>query len=475
MGRPEKKWRLFLVVAVGVFMSTLDSSMVNIALPAIMHEFGSPLHKTEWVVIIYLLTISISLLLWGHLSDRLGRGRIYPLGMFIFAAGSFCCGIAPSISWLIFFRCGQAIGAAMMMSTGPAIIKEAFATERLGRNLGLIGMAVSLGLMTGPAVGGLLIEYYSWRFIFFVTVPIGLVFFVFAGVLLSKYTPPPASIAREKFDWPGGVIWAIAITFILLAITHASSPDWSIRTLIAFIIFSGIAFCIFLKHEAVTTSPLLPFALLKKRAFSIAILTALLSFTVLFSVIMLVPFFLARVLELPGTGIGLIMMAVPLSVLIVAPLAGWLSDIVGPKYLSTAGLLVSTCSLFLLTNLTAQSTPLSIAGRLVLLGCGQAMFLSPNSASVLANVENNEAGISAGLLATARNMGMLLGVGLAGLVFSISFSAHTGGLDLKDFNAAQHSDSFVLALRASFYAATAIGLAATIISWLRGPQRINSP
>ena len=442
-------------------MSTLDSSMVNIALPSIMDEFKSSLATTEWVVMIYLLTITVSLLFWGHLADFLGRGRIYSTGMLIFGAGSLFCGLTNSIHWLIFFRFFQALGAAMMMSTGPAIIKLTFPAERLGRHMGLIGIAVSLGLMTGPSLGGFIIEYFSWRSIFFVTVPLGLIFFLFA-IFTMPHLAKTAS--PEKFDWLGGLLWAASLSLAILAVT-ARPP---IQFLLLAIACTG--FYLFARHEKRTENPILPVTLLKRRFFSMAILSALLSFTLLFSVIILMPFYLDRVLNLSPSRIGLVMMAIPISVLVISPVAGWLSDSLGAQYLSTVGLLVSTAGVLLLAMLPQTASPLNVAARLSILGCGQAMFLSPNSASVMAHIHDEYAGISAGLLATARNMGMLMGVGLAGLVFSFVFSLHTDGLDMKDFSPG-HEFYFMAALRASFVTAAIVGTVAVVVSWRRGPKK----
>ncbi len=444
-------------------MSTLDSSMVNIALPSVMREFHSTLHSTEWVVMMYLLIISVSLLFWGHLGDRFGRRHIYSSGMLIFGIGSFLCGLAPHIYWLIFSRFTQAVGAAMMMASGPALIKECFPTARLGRNLGFIGVAVSLGLLTGPSLGGFLIEFYSWRSIFFVTVPISITFFLLSKIVL------PARIEKsnlEKFDWIGIITWGVSITIAMLIITHSpagwTSPLFYFSTAIGILIFSY-----FLRHESMTVNPLFPLDLFRERFFYIAIICALLSFAVLFTVTLMIPFFLDNILRLSPSRIGMIMMAIPLAVLIVAPLSGWLSDHIGSRYLTTAGLLLSTISLFLLAQINIETRPLQIAWRLTLLGCGQAMFLAPNSASVLTNVKNHYAGVSAGLLATARNFGMLLGVAQAGVLFAFFFDKHTGGLDLKDFTADQ-AQSFIIALEATFYTAAAISSTGVILSWLRG-------
>lgn len=446
-------------------MSTLDSSMVNIALPTIMHEFHSPLNITEWVVLIYLLTITATLLFWGHLSDGLGRRRIYATGMFVFAAGSLGCAYSNTLVQLIVCRFFQAGGAAMLMATGPAIIKETFPPHQLGRGLGLIGVAVSLGLMTGPSVGGLLIELFSWRSIFLLTVPLGFLF----TILASNVLPLSANNFQfTKTDWQGGVAWAVMLTAISLSITHISSSTWSEAYLLFNLAIALLALVFFIRRELVTLCPILPLKLFQKRYFTIATLCAVLSFTVLFSAIMLIPFYLDRVQRLSTSRIGLIMVAIPLSVLFVAPIAGWVSDHIGRRIPTTLGLLISSIGTFLMTGLTPDASAWHVAANLALLGCGQAMFLSPNSAAVLSKIHDHHNGTSAAMLATARNLGMLLGIAFASLIFSLSFSKLTGGLDMKDFSPAS-TDQFMTALTYSFYAAALVGLIGTLLSWMREP------
>jgi EmrB/QacA subfamily drug resistance transporter len=457
------KWPTFLIVATGVFMSTLDSSMVNIALPFIMKEFHSSLSDTQWVVMIYLLTITASLLFWGHLADRLGRDRIYTAGLLIFGLGSLACAYAPTLAFLVIARFCQALGGAMMMAAGPAIIKETFPKEQLGRGLGLIGMAVSLGLMSGPSLGGFLLELASWRSLFFITVPLGLAF----AFLASRVLPGPTRHYNGPLDWLGSLAWASALVLLCLALTHASSAGWSAaRLLLTGGAGVGVLAC-FIAIEARLPHPLLAMKLFCSRHFSLAIASAILSFMVLFAVILLIPFHLDRVLGLPPSRIGLVMLAIPSSILVVSPLAGWLSDYVGARVISTLGLSISTLGVFLLTTLQAATPPLVIAGQLMLVGLGQALFLSPNSASVLSHVEADKAGAAAALLATARNLGMLLGIAQAALLFSLYFRGLTNGLDLRDFRP-EHTASFLTALHGALLGAALTGLLGTLASWLRG-------
>jgi EmrB/QacA subfamily drug resistance transporter len=460
----DKKILIFLVVASGVFLSTLDSSMVNIALPSIMAEFQAPLHRTEWVVMAYLLTISSTLLFWGHLADRLGRSRFYGFGLFLFGLGSAGCAFAISLNMLIGARFFQALGAAMMMANGPAIIRQTFAPEKLGRSMGFIGIPVSLGLMSGPVLGGYLIEFFSWRALFLFSLGASLCI-----ALLSQFILPPTPAlqpVKNRYDWPGAVLWSFLLVTASISLTHALpaqiSPLWGVALICCVI----AALLLFIRVESRAEEPVLPLSFLKKRFFTIGFVSALLSFLLLFFVLILIPFYLDLVLRLSPSRIGLIMTAIPLAAMVAAPVAGWLSDSLGAKILSTLGLVFSTIGLLLLAFLSPETQPGGVAGRLIFLGLGQAIFLSPNSASVLARMGEKNSGTAAALLATARNLGMMLGVALAGLFFSFFFRQITGGVELKEYSMA-HAGDFCLALRSSFLLVSVVGLGAVVLSWQR--------
>lgn len=463
MSNNRTKKFVFFVIAAGVFLSTLDSSMVNIALPSIMAEFDAPLHKTEWVVMAYLLTISSTLLFWGHLSDRLGRGRFYGYGFLVFGAGSFCCGFSASLNGLIASRFLQALGAAMLMANGPAIIRETFPRDKLGRSLGLIGVAVSMGLMTGPVLGGYMVEYYSWRTLFFLSLPVCFVLGIASHFILpdcSKIKSPSA------FDWQGTFLWVLLLFSLSIFLTRLSAPGYTWTMVLFSLLSIGAALIFFVMIEARAVDPVLPFILLKKKFFSIGLVSALLSFLILFSVLILMPFYLELVLLLSSSLVGLVMLSIPLAALIAAPLAGWLSDHIGARILSTVGLFFSTIGLLSLALLTPQASPVSVACRLVLFGIGQATFLSPNSASVLGRMGSANSGKAASLLATARNLGMMLGIALAGFLFSFFLEQISGAVDLNR-HGPLFEDQFCQALRYTFLTLSLVGIAAVFLSWQR--------
>lgn len=454
-----------MVVAVGVFMSTLDSSMVNIALPTIMKDFQSPMAATEWVVLIYLLTITSTLLFWGHLGDRFGRGRIYGLGMLFFALGSLACTVSNTLMLLIVSRFGQAIGASMLMSTGPAIVKESFPHEQLGRTMGMIGVAVSLGLMSGPSLGGFLIEYFSWRSMFFITVPIGLIF----SVLAIRFIPLSRPDKDGAIDWVGAATWAAALFLITITLTHITEKTWPPTVVLSLLLLGSGLVLFFIFVEKRSPHPILPLELFKSRYFSMGIACAVLSFTTMFAAIILTPFYLDRLRALSPSRIGLIMMALPASIMLMSPLAGWLADHFEKRIIATTGLIVSATAVLMLSATAADSSIFSITIRLILIGTGQALFLSPNSAAVLGSTITRQAGSAAALLATSRNLGMLMGIALATLIFTLVFSAQTGGLDMKDFrpeNAAQ----FLAAFKEALQIASIIGFTGALASWIRGKR-----
>lgn len=480
----ERRRRVFLTVAAGVFMSTMDSSQVNVALPTLMRSFHSSLALTEWVVQVYLLTVTVLLVFWGRLCGRWGCGPVYSRGLLVFTAGSLLCGMAPSVWLLICCRFLQGMGAAMMMAAGPALIRSIFPAERLGRGMGLIGIATSLGLMTGPALSGLLLRWVHWRAIFWVTVPVGLGFFLYSRGNLAGLDQSRTAGANQihdggrgdkAFDLAGALLWAGAVALTVLLATHATWLCCNRGTMASGLFWSGMAvmlacWLLFFWLEGRAAHPILPLPLFRQPFFATAICSSALSFAVLFMVMILVPFYLDKVLRLPPDRIGYVMMSLPLTVFLVSPAAGRLHDKVGARIVATAGLLCCLAGILLLCRLSAASSALFVAGGLALMGFGQAMFLAPNSASVLAGVPEEQAGLTASLLATARNFGMLAGTALAGMGFALHFAAATGGLDMRDFVPAE-VPAFMAALRSTLWYGAGLSLVAVVVSLLRGGRR----
>jgi MFS family permease len=345
-------WLIFSLVAIGIFMATLDGSIVNIALPSIMTDFEVELATIQWVVMIYLLTVTSLLLSFGRLSDIRGRRIVYSLGLFLFSFGSL---------------------------------------------FGMMGSVVASGLTAGPVLGGLLIHYFSWRAIFYINIPIGLltatgVFFLLKG---SK-----ADITRqETFDWSGAVILAVLLGSLLMAITHAY--DWgyfSTPTLLLLALCILAAACL-LYVETRVRHPILSRSLFEIRLFSMPIMAAVILFVCLFSLVFLMPFYLIHPRGYPVNTVGGIMACIFVALFVVSPFSGALFDCIGSRFLCTLAMALIACSLFSLSSIPVKASFFSIIWRLSLAGIGTAIFLPPNSAAAFSAVTPENRGVASATVA----------------------------------------------------------------------------
>jgi EmrB/QacA subfamily drug resistance transporter len=466
-----KNWLIFLMVAIGIFMATLDGSIVNIALPAIMADFKVPLATTQWVVMIYLLTVTSLLLSFGRLSDIRGRRIVYSTGLCLFSIGSFFCGMAPSANWLIGARFFQGLGAAMTMACTPALLVDTFPETDRGKAIGMMGSVVASGLTAGPALGGLLIHYFSWRAIFYINIPIGLctaagVFFLLKG---SK-----ADITRpETFDWPGAAVLALLLGSLLIAITHAY--DWgyfSFQILLLETISIFAAICL-IYVKARVKHPILSRSLFAIRLFSLPILAAVILFICLFTLVFIMPFYLIYPGGYPVNGVGGIMACIFVALFIVSPVSGALYDRIGSRMLCTLAMLIIACSLFSLSTIPANASFFSIIWRLSLAGIGTAIFLPPNSAAAFGAVSPENRGVASATIAAARNLGMVLGVAITGAIFNSVFYRLSDGLSMKEYHPALEK-IFMESFHYVMISGGIIAIFGMIISFMRGPEDIVS-
>ena len=464
----HKKWLIFALVAIGVFMSTLDGSIVNIALPTIMNDFGVPLATIEWVVIIYLLTILSLLLSFGRLSDIKGRRWVYSRGMIIFAGGSLLCGLAQHAIWLICARSFQGIGAAMIMACTPALVADTFPASERGKALGMVGTVTALGLTVGPALGGFLIHFFSWRAIFYINVPVGILTAPLIGkILQGSHTDVTVD---ESFDWMGAVLLTLSLTCFLLVLTHGY--DWGYRSLPT-LSLSGVsifAMARFIWVETKIEHPIVQPSLFSIRLFTFPILSGVVLFMTLFMVIFLMPFYLIHPCGLPVDKVGLIMVMTFIFLFFISPISGSLSDRMGSRMLCTVGMALMAISLFTLSKLTSEHSVFTIAWRLALTGLGTAIFLPPNTSTAISAVPQNRRGVAAGTVATARNLGMVIGVALAGAVFNSSFHTLSGGLNLKVYRP-ELAPIFIDSFRYAMMTGGCVAMVGVILAFLRGPTK----
>ena len=467
---PSLKWPVFALVAAGVFMSTLDASIVNIALPVIMTDFQVALTVIEWVPMVYLLTVSSLLLTCGRLSDIRGRRLVYCGGFIIFSVGSLLCGIADSAGGLIVSRSLQGLGAAMLMACSPALVVDIFPVAERGRALGMVGMVVATGLITGPALGGLILQHFSWRVIFYVNIPIGIGVTLAALRILQRLNE---TRRPEPMDWRGALLLVVCFSSFVGGLSHLH--EWGALSgkmgMVALLFLAGTAALAWVETRA--AYPLFAPSLLKIRLFVWPVAGATLLFVSLFFITFLMPFYMVHPLAFSMNRVGATMMIPFVFVFFFAPVSGTLSDRLGSRMLCTVGMILLTAALLFLSRLSAASTFVDMAWRLALAGIGIAVFISPNSAAALSAVPPRHRGIASGAVATARNLGMVVGVALAGLIFNSTFRQLSGGHDLKIYTPALEP-VFMAAFQRAMLAGAAVAGAGIVVAYLRGRDRGRS-
>ncbi len=471
---PKNRWIVFSLVAVAVFMSTLDSSIVNIALPAVMLDLKAPLSHIEWVVMSYLLTVSSLLLAFGRLSDIKGRPWVYCRGFFLFSLGSLLCAMASGASWLIFARAFQGVGAAMLMACSPALVADVFPISERGRALGMIGTIVASGLTAGPALGGLILDHFSWRVIFFINIPIGVASIIvtlriFKGKGARGASPRETSTREEVFDWPGAALLALCFCTFILALNRGGAWGYASWRFYMCVLAAAVGALWFIRVEKRSSCPLFEPSLVRIRLFILPIIAALVLFASLFTIVFLMPFYLVHPAGYPYNRAGGMMMIPFIFFFFMSPISGSLSDRIGSRLLCTLGMAFLAVALFSMAFLSPAASFPSIAWRLALAGFGAAIFLPGNSMSAMNAVPPNHRGIASGAVATARNLGMVMGVGLAGLVFNGVFQYASNGLAFTVYRPELES-AFMTAFKYAMITGGAAAVLGVIIAYARGPE-----
>jgi len=419
----EGKWWVLLAVGVGTFMTALDGSVANIILPVVSNAFKSDVATVEWVVTIYLLVVSGLLLSFGRLGDLRGHKPVYISGFLLFVISSALCGLAPTDIALITFRALQALGGAMLMANSPAILTKNFPSTQRGQALGMQATMTYLGLTVGPSLGGWLTSQYGWRAVFYINVPVGLL----ALLLSLRFIPRDATAEQaERFDLVGAATFMAGLIALLLGLNQGEAWGWTSPAILALLAAAAVLLAAFVAIERRVAHPMLDLGLFRVRLFSASTISAVLNYICLYTVLFLLPFYLIQARGLDSAKAGLILTAQPVVMAIVAPLSGTLSDRIGARLFSTVGMVVMAIGLFFLSQL-GEHSPLSyVALALATVGLGTGLFVSPNNSALLGAAPSHRRGIASGILATARNVGMVLGVGLAGAIFT-TVQAHATG------------------------------------------------
>ncbi len=420
------KWIVFVIVAAGTFMSMLSASSINVALPVIQSIFAAPLSGIQWVVTAYLLVISSVLPVFGWAGDMLQRRYVIAAGFLFFGLGSLACGWSVSLSELIVARLIQGLGASMIMANSYAAITGAFPLSQRGQALGMQGSMVALGGISGPAVGGILIELFGWRSVFYITLP----FAVFGAVMALLYIPKVKVKVRQRFDFLGSVLLVGAISFMILSVSQWGRPGWSDVEIAGYFALSLGLFAGFYYWEQRVEFPVLDLGMFGNKVFLHGNLAGLCSFLALSSNNMLLPFYLHRVVDSSPKFIGMVMMVFPLMMVIVAPLSGYLSDRYGAPRFSLAGMGFMTAAMLLMAATARVSMLWPLVLALALFGMGNGMFQSPNNSTTLAVIAPEKHGMAGSMVALMRNFGSVVGTAISVQVFDLVSGWHRFGQEM---------------------------------------------
>jgi len=456
-----------MLVAVSIFMSTLDSSIVNIALPYMMQDLKTDIDTIQWVVLVYLVTVSCLLLTFGRLSDIKGRQPVYVIGFFLFAAGSFLCAQAGSARFLIIARAFQGCGASMLMACSPALVVDVFAPGERGKALGILGAVVAAGLTMGPVAGGIILEYFSWRFIFYINIPIGIAASLAALIVLKTVTTARGN--REPMDMAGSILLVVMLSGLIIFVTGLTR--WgaiSFKSLVSAGIFI-VALSAFVVNEACSDFPLFDMKLLKIRLFVLPVIASSILFAALFVIVFMMPFYLTYPCGFSASMTGSIMIVPFLFLLVISPVSGMMYDRLGSRLLCVAGMGLLTLSLVCLAGLEPSMGVAGILWRMALAGIGTALFVSPNNTAVMSCVPLPRRGIASGAVATARNLGMVMGVAFAGLVFSASFAGLTHGATLEAYQPGMQ-EFFMAGFRKTMEMGAVLAFIGLVVSSARGKE-----
>ncbi len=450
--RPARKWWVLGIVCFAIFMVLLDGNVVNLAIPKIITSFNASLGQIEWINNAYLLTFAISLITLGRLGDTFGRRKMFIVGLFLFTAGSFLCGFAPSSAWLIGFRVIQGFGGATMMPATLSLIASNFEKKERGMAMGVWGAVAGLAIVLGPILGGYLTDMGLgsainnllnikdfWRYVFYINIPIGIAAIILAFVFI------PESKDSEKthsVDVAGIVLSAVSIFCLTFACIEGTKLGWFfvnndfmlfgravslgkvsvIPVLFAVAIIAAAVFVVYEKRRK--KDPLVDLALFRNFNFSIGNISgAILNFAQM-GAFFLLPLFLQVVLGYSAIKTGTVLLPLAAAIMVMAPVAGKLSDKLGAKFIIITGMLFMSGGLLYLGHFSATTTPVQLILPFIILGIGMGLSLSPLTNITLLDIPSEETGGASGVFSTTRQIGSIMGIAILGLVLQTQLTSN---------------------------------------------------
>ncbi|HSV42134.1 MAG TPA: MFS transporter [Methanomassiliicoccales archaeon] len=445
---------MIISISLATFMSSLDASIVSIAIPTIAEEFRTTTTMVSWIIIIYGLMLSSLLLSFGKLADITGFKRWFMIGLVIFTAGSALSGLAPSIELLIAFRALQGVGGSILAALTLAMVSRYLPQESKGKGLGIVSTFLALGVALGPVIGGVLTEYLSWRWIFFVNVP----FCAIAIVMGLRYVPADAAGRNDLsgFDVRGAVLFFASISAFLLALNLSNQWGWASPSIIGLIMLAAVLLFLFLWNERKAISPMLARSIVSNRNILMENFAGLSIMGATGGAILLMPFYFELVRGQSTSDTGFLLLSSSVAIMIFGFLAGKLSDRSGSRMLCVAGCLVAAGSFAMLATIGTATSMIFVLFSLFLLGAGFGTYLSPAGNLILRQTRKEDEGVSTGLINTTRNLGYIIGLTIMESVFAMAVVKNLGATPAE----------LVQGFHAAFWVGMAICLVAALFAFM---------
>ena len=449
----NRKWWTLGCVSSALFMIMLDNTIVNVALPSIGRGLKVDVSELEWVVNGYTLTFAVLMLTGGRLADLYGRRIVFEIGLALFALSSLACGLAPNIATLIAARSCQGAGGAMMMPATLSIISATFPAEERGTAIGIWAGVSGSALAIGPLLGGLLTEHIGWSWIFFVNVPVGAV-----AIVASFFLVPEGrgAEAGERPDLIGLVTSGGGLLAVTYAPIEANKYGWGSAQILALFAAAVVLLGAFVLFERRGRQPMLDITLFAKRTFAGANVAALLVSLAMFGIFFFVSLYMQNILGYTPVHAGLVFLPMTVLVVVSAPLAGWVTDRIGPRWPIACGMALLAVALMIFSRLGFRSGFSDLLGPMLIGGLGMGIAMGPMTVAALSAVSVDVAGVASGVVTTSRQVGGTLGIAIMGAIVAASESVSPTDPRF----AVQYVDGFHNALQVG----AAIALAGAVVS-----------